>query len=808
MLGVLSSPRLRDFAIPLSKEQISFEIADRMLRVQALIPILPPTREEAELEKLMDFPNISFSRKSPKNRRKKKGVWHKYNSSDEYSKSRQFSFLASFIVWNRVLMERNYNEIKGDTIVEKLKSKPVHIERNFDMVTVFTNKRLSDIKDNTEEGFIWVNTFFKITALSMTMGRFKRLKRQAKLRILYRLSIGKTQTSLELWNFYKKQNILIQLAAINFSAVSNWRWVLSSHFLKRLGRLIVSRFGLGYTPKQNGRMWDERLPKKRKLKKGFRKKLEEAISKKKFGSRVIFPIRGKGILPNTRSDKQQSMLASEVKKFIGRYPDWLNMNPRDFLDYELLKISGHPITEEDEKLMRDNILPEEGDGKKVYKNLSKEELVKEYDRVLEGKERKARHLEIETEKLLRNTQLAADYRNPEDKAYIPWVFGGDCEGVVSEWTGVPVSKVTKSETIKLLTIEKELQKRVIGQLEAVQAIAKALRRGRLNLRDFNRPIASFLFSGPTGVGKTEVTKALAESYFGGESDMIRFDMSEFMERHTVSKLIGSPPGYIGYKEGGQLTGAVRRKPYAVILFDEVEKAHPDVFNLLLQVLEDGRLSDSQGRVCDFKNTIIVMTSNLGAAAIQNEGKASSAKEKKQGKQGKQEKVNFNDIKFDSETAEESEEDRVKELVHDQLKSFFRPEFINRIDEIIIFRKLTKTNVRLIALILLTNLKARLFSQLYNLILSDIAVDQIVEEGFDPDYGARPLRRVITQRLEDNLAVTILERNIQPLSVIWVNYENNEFTIEAKSFVNRVPVSLNNEKMESEEKTNGNSEIAI
>ena len=230
-----------------------------------------------------------------------------------------------------------------------------------------------------------------------------------------------------------------------------------------------------------------------------------------------------------------------------------------------------------------------------------------------------------------SSQMLKTNFKPMSKSYVPWVFSSDIAGVVSDWTGIPVAKVSKSEIEKLLNIEAELQKRVIGQPEAVLAIAKALRRGRIGLRDISRPIASFLFSGPTGVGKTEVTKALAASYFGGESDMVRFDMSEFMERHTVSKLIGSPPGYVGYSEGGLLTEAVRRKPYVVVLFDEVEKAHPDVFNLMLQVLEDGRLSDSQGRVIDFKNTIIVMTSNLGAAAIQNPDKFKAKKTKKEQK---------------------------------------------------------------------------------------------------------------------------------------------------------------------------------
>jgi ATP-dependent Clp protease ATP-binding subunit ClpC len=257
--------------------------------------------------------------------------------------------------------------------------------------------------------------------------------------------------------------------------------------------------------------------------------------------------------------------------------------------------------------------------------------------------------------------------------------------------------------------------------------------------------------------------------------MVRFDMSEFMERHTVSKLIGSPPGYVGYNEGGQLTEAVRRKPYVVVLFDEVEKAHPDVFNLLLQVLEDGRLSDSQGRVVDFKNTIIVMTSNLGAAAIQNPNKFGNDKD------GNQDKVNFNDILNEDEDFEKTEDDRVKELVHEELKGFFRPEFLNRIDEIVVFRKLTKPDIKEIASIMLDNLKERLLSKSYHLLLSDTVINKIIEEGFDPDYGARPLRRVITNRLEDNLAAIILEKDIEPGSAIWVNYKNGEYCIYHKNF---------------------------
>ena len=388
--------------------------------------------------------------------------------------------------------------------------------------------------------------------------------------------------------------------------------------------------------------------------------------------------------------------------------------------------------------------------------------------------------------------------NIAENGYIPWVFASDVSGIVSDWTGIPLAKVSKSETQKLLNIEKELQRRVIGQPDAVSAIAKALRRGRLGLRDAKRPIASLFFSGPTGVGKTEVTKALAASYFGGESDMVRFDMSEFMERHTVSKLIGSPPGYVGYTEGGLLTEAVRRKPYVVVLFDEVEKAHPEVFNLLLQVLEDGRLSDSQGRVIDFKNTIIVMTSNLGAKAIQNPEKFSSNKEVTTEQTNSDSEINNqndsdstinNEDDFDlftntdnendeleKDDSERVEENRIKELVHEELKGFFKPEFLNRIDEIVVFQKLNRSDIREIAAIMLLNLKERLLSKSYNLIINETAINQIIDEGFNPDYGARPLRRVITNRLEDNLAATILEQRIEPGSTILIEYINSEFVI--------------------------------
>jgi ATP-dependent Clp protease ATP-binding subunit ClpC len=356
----------------------------------------------------------------------------------------------------------------------------------------------------------------------------------------------------------------------------------------------------------------------------------------------------------------------------------------------------------------------------------------------------------------------------ENVPYVPWVFSNDVEKVISEWTGIPVSRVSKDESSRLLQIETELQKRVIGQRDAVEAIAKAIRRSRMGLRDLNRPIASLFFSGPTGVGKTEVTKALAASYFGGESDMVRFDMSEFQERHTTAKLIGSPPGYIGYNEGGQLTEAVRRKPYIVVLFDEVEKAHPDVFNVLLQVLDDGRLSDSQGRVCDFKNTIVIMTSNLGSSAIQDKFKELEKDT---------DPDNFNlDNDLDEQGNEKTANEQMKEFVLDELKSFFRPEFLNRIDEIVVFNTLRKNDIRKIASIMLKKLKQRLATKQYYLLFGETILDAVVDEGYDPTYGARPLRRVITNRIEDKVAAAILENGISPNSTIWVTYVSNEYRI--------------------------------
>ncbi len=322
----------------------------------------------------------------------------------------------------------------------------------------------------------------------------------------------------------------------------------------------------------------------------------------------------------------------------------------------------------------------------------------------------------------------------------PVVDEDDIASIVASWTGVPVQKLTESESVKLLNMEDTLHQRLIGQDEAVKAVSKAIRRARVGLKNPNRPIASFIFSGPTGVGKTELTKALATYFFGSEDSMIRLDMSEFMERHTVSKLIGSPPGYVGFSEGGQLTEAVRRRPYTVVLFDEIEKAHPDVFNLLLQLLEDGRLTDSKGRTVDFKNTLIIMTSNIGSKVIEKGG----------GGLG---------FEFSGENSEETQYHRIRSLVNEELKQSFRPEFLNRLDEIIVFRQLTRDEVKEIAEIMLKEVFARMEEKGITLVVTNSFKERLVEEGYNPSYGARPLRRAVMRLLEDSLAEEFLSGRI-------------------------------------------------
>ncbi len=341
-------------------------------------------------------------------------------------------------------------------------------------------------------------------------------------------------------------------------------------------------------------------------------------------------------------------------------------------------------------------------------------------------------------------------RNTEDNV----VGEEEIAQIVSSWVSIPVQKITEGESERLLHLEDVLHKRVIGQEEAVTAVAKAVRRARAGLKDPKRPIGSFIFLGPTGVGKTELSKALGEALFGDEDSLIRVDMSEYMEKHSVSKLVGSPPGYVGFDEGGQLTEKVRRKPYSVILLDEVEKAHPDVFNILLQILEDGRLTDAKGRTVDFRNTVVIMTSNVGAAAAQNPVA----------------------LGFGSVRNSTQDYDRMKVRMLDDLKKTFRPEFLNRIDEIIVFHALEQTHTRKIVDLMLTQVAARLTEKDIHIDVTDAARDYLAKEGFDPQFGARPLRRAIQRTVEDNLSEEILSGQIKLGDHVMVDVEGDKLAL--------------------------------
>ena len=376
----------------------------------------------------------------------------------------------------------------------------------------------------------------------------------------------------------------------------------------------------------------------------------------------------------------------------------------------------------------------------------KEKAVKQADLSL-AKELQARQREIETE--IFKYKEKEERRNKRKKISVTEASVAD---IISDWTKIPVQRLTEGETKRLARLEKELHKRVIGQEEAVKAVAQAVKRGRVGLKDPNRPIGSFLFLGPTGVGKTELSKALAEAVFGSEQAMIRVDMSEYMEKHSVSKLIGSPPGYVGYDEGGQLSEKVRRNPYSVILFDEIEKAHPDVFNILLQVLDDGHITDAHGRKVDFKQTIIIMTSNAGAQAI----------------------VEPKQLGFISQKDEKKDYEKMKSGVMEEVRRLFKPEFLNRIDEIMVFHTLNKEEIRKIVLLLLKSLEKRCEEQMdIHLNVTNSAVDYIAEAGFDAKYGARPLRRAIQSKIEDRLANELLEGKIKRGDIVQVQYRNKE-----------------------------------
>ena len=344
------------------------------------------------------------------------------------------------------------------------------------------------------------------------------------------------------------------------------------------------------------------------------------------------------------------------------------------------------------------------------------------------------------------------------------VTADDVAKVVAGWTGIPVTRLTEDESMRLLKLEEKLHQRVVGQDEAVNAVAKAIRRSRVGLKDPKRPIGSFLFLGPTGVGKTELCKTLAEAMFGDENAMVRIDMSEYMEKHTVSRLVGSPPGYVGHEEGGQLTEKVRRKPYSVVLFDEIEKAHEDVWNILLQILEDGIVTDSQGRKVDFKNTIIVMTSNVGAKNIT----ADAAR------------LGFDGGDKDEKETEEVRFDRIRDAVMADLKRTFRPEFLNRIDEIIVFRQLTEDNIRQIARRMLDVTGARMAQQGITLAADDDAVAELARDGFDPQYGARPLRRAIQSMVEDAVAEKMLEGQLKSGDTAHVRLRDGKVVIESEA----------------------------
>ena len=374
---------------------------------------------------------------------------------------------------------------------------------------------------------------------------------------------------------------------------------------------------------------------------------------------------------------------------------------------------------------------------------------KQIKTALEKKKKKLDKLEGDWEKQNSERDLSVDEN--------------DIAEVVSVWTKIPVSKIQEGESERLLKLEETLHERVIGQSEAVTAVAKAVRRGRVGLKDPNRPIGSFLLLGPTGVGKTELSKALAYAMFGSESSLIRVDMSEFMEKHTVSKLIGSPPGYVGYDEGGQMSEKVRRNPYSVILFDEVEKAHPDIFNILLQVLDDGRITDSTGRVIDFKNTVIIMTSNAGASNI----------------------VEPKNLGFMSVTDAKQDHENMKSKVMDEVKRMFKPEFINRIDDIIVFHALGKEEIGKIVDIMMKSLNKRIYDQMkLSIELDDAARDYLVSKGYDAKYGARPLRRTIQNEIENTLAEKILDGSIKAGNRVGVTCKDGKLSFAVKRGHNR------------------------
>ncbi len=400
--------------------------------------------------------------------------------------------------------------------------------------------------------------------------------------------------------------------------------------------------------------------------------------------------------------------------------------------------------------LRNNTRPSE------YKNLNKklEEIRKEKEAAVKNQEfEKAADLrdkEKEINKKLEETKKEWEQKKGRNDSV---VTVEDVANIVSSWTGIPVNKLEEAETAKLLNLEDKLHERVVGQDEAIKAVSQAVRRARAGLKDPKRPIGSFVFLGPTGVGKTELARTLAEAMFDDEDAMIRIDMSEYMEKHSVSRLVGSPPGYVGHEEGGQLTEPVRRRPYSVVLFDEIEKAHPEVFNILLQILEDGSLTDTHGRKVDFKNTVIIMTSNVGANFIENQSR----------------------LGFKTQDDEKKEYENMKDRVLTELRKTFRPEFINRLDETIVFHSLNKDHIKEIVDLMLDDLRERLVEKEMSIDISESAKEKLVDEGFDEEYGARPLRRAIQKHIENRLSEKILEKSFEEGDTIRIDVEDNELT---------------------------------
>ena len=432
-----------------------------------------------------------------------------------------------------------------------------------------------------------------------------------------------------------------------------------------------------------------------------------------------------------------------------------------------------------ERFITDRFLPDkaidlidEASAKVKLKNFSLPENLKtEEKNIKEKSEKKLKAIEEQ------DFEKAAKFRDEEKRLNIElrikkqkwqeesenrklFVTEDDIKNIVSVWSKIPVTEISKTESEKLLTLENELHKRIVGQEEAVKAVSRAIRRGRAGIKDPKRPIGSFLFLGPTGVGKTELTKAISECIFGNENEVIRIDMSEYMEKHSVSKLVGSPPGYVGFDEGGQLTEKVRRKPYSIVLFDEIEKAEPDIFNILLQILEDGVLTDSNGRKVNFKNTIIIMTSNIGASLISN---------------------NKSSMGFSGENNELTKNKRNRELVIEEVKKTFKPELINRIDELIVFDLLTKEEIKEVTKRMLNEIKNRLKDKNITIEFTESVINKLSEKGFDKVYGARPLRRLITTEIEDMLSEKFLSGELNKEKYI-IDYKNDKYSVREKSLV--------------------------